>query len=232
MKLNEILTQLETLGDEEKIKFKEQKFGVTANKALGIYQKDLKEIANQIPKSNQLALDLFDTGIYEARILCAKLFDKNDLTEELMEKWVITFENWEICDTFCMGLFAKSKFAVPKALEWTSRESEFEKRAGFAIIAAYCMADKKASNDVYEKFFPIVIQNATDERIYVKKAISWALRNIGKRNNDLTKKAINVAQQMRQIDNQTASWIGRDVLRELEGEKVNVLDYPRHIYRK
>jgi 3-methyladenine DNA glycosylase AlkD len=231
MTFKQIISELQRLGDKDKIVLKEKKFGIVANNSLGIYHNDLKELANLIDKDNQLAIELFDSGIYEARILCSKLYNINDLTENLMEKWVTTFENWEICDTFCMGLFAKSKFAISKAIEWTDRENEFEKRAGFTIIAAYCMADKKANNKTFEQFLPIINRHSTDDRIYVKKAVNWALRNIGKRNKDLNKKAIKVANDLIKLDNKTATWIAKDALKELQGEKVNILDYPRIIYR-
>ncbi len=231
MTFKQIISELQRLGDKDKIVLKEKKFGIVANNSLGIYHNDLKELAKLIDKDNQLAIQLFDSGIYEARILCSKLYNINDLTENLMEKWVTTFENWEICDTFCMGLFAKSKFAISKAIEWTDRENEFEKRAGFTIIAAYCMADKNTNNEIFEQFLPIIYRHSTDDRIYVKKAVNWALRNIGKRNKDLNRKAIKVANDLIKLDNKTATWIAKDALKELQGETVNILDYPREIYR-
>ena len=227
-----IINQLHQLADPEKVAYKQKKYGIIANNALGVYQKDLKELAKKIGKNNNLAIQLFDTNIYEARLLCSKIYDPKALTIELMEQWVSTFENWEICDSFCMGLFAKSQFAVAKAKEWTLRTKEFEKRAGFTIIAAYCMADKKAANEVYEQFFPIIKNAATDDRIYVKKAVNWALRNIGKRNKDLNKKAIALAEEILELEAKAAKWIAKDALRELTSEKLNVLDYPRAIYRK
>lgn len=231
MTFEKTMVLLNHLSNKDKIILKEKKFGIISKNSLGIYHKDLKEIAKLIGKDNQLAIQLFDSEIYEARILCSKIFDVKNLTEELMEKWVATFENWEICDSFCMGLFAKSKFAVSKAIEWTNRENEFEKRAGFTIIAAYCMADKKASNEVFEQFFAILKREATDDRIYVKKAVNWALRNIGKRNKDLNKKTITVANDLINLNNKTATWIAKDALRELQADKINILDYPREIYR-
>ncbi|MBK8807202.1 MAG: DNA alkylation repair protein [Bacteroidales bacterium] len=231
MTFKQIISELQRLGDKDKIVLKEKKFGIVANNSLGIYHNDLKELAKLIDKDNQLAIQLFDSGIYEARILCSKLYNINDLTENLMEKWVTTFENWEICDTFCMGLFAKSKFAISKAIEWTDRENEFEKRAGFTIIAAYCMADKNTNNEIFEQFLPIIYRHSTDDRIYVKKAVNWALRNIGKRNKDLNRKAIKIANDLIKLDNKTATWIAKDALKELQGETVNILDYPREIYR-
>lgn len=232
MTLNKIISKLHSLENKDKIILKEKKFGIIANNSLGIYHKDLKEIAKEVGRNNELAIQLFDSGIYEARILCSKIFNPKDITESLMEKWVVTFENWEICDSFCMGLFAKSEFAIPKALEWSKREKEFEKRAGFVIMASYCMADKQADNKVFEQFFPIIKREVHDERIYVKKTINWALRNIGKRNIDLNKKTIEVTNEILLIKSKSAKWIAKDALRELKSEKVNILDYPREVFRK
>ncbi|MBQ4801928.1 DNA alkylation repair protein [Aquimarina sp. MMG015] len=232
MTYDEIIVYLNELKDPEKIFFKEKKFGIVAHNSLGIYHKDLKELAKDIGKGrNDLALQLFDSNIYEGRLLCSKLFNTNDVTEELMEKWVKTFENWEICDSFCMGLFAKSKFALAKIIDWTKRKPEFEKRAGFAIMAAYCMADKKSDNELFEQFFPIIKKEANDDRLYVKKAINWALRNIGKRNIDLNKKAIKVANQLLELKSSSAIWIAKNALNELQKENVRISDYPRNIYR-
>lgn len=226
-----IISRLEKMGDPEKVAFKQKKYNIVSTNSLGVYHKDLKEIAKEVKQDDQLALELFDTNIYEARLLCSKIFNPKNLTEELMEKWVVTFENWEICDSFCMGLFAKSQFAIAKIKEWTKREKEFEKRAGFVIVAAYCMADKKARNEVYEQFLPIIYREVEDERVYVKKAVNWALRSIGKRNIDLNKKAIAEAKKIIKLDSKAAQWIAKDALRELEKESVNILDYPREIYR-
>ena len=231
MKLEEVLACLYDLQDEEVVRYKEKKFGVVSHNSLGIYHKDLRVIAKEIGKDNDLALQLFDSGIYEARLLCSKIFNSKDLTSELMESWVVTFENWEICDSFCMGLFAKSGLAIDKIQNWTKREAEFEKRAGFAIMAAYCMADKKAANSVYEAFFPLIKRDANDDRLYVRKAVNWALRSIGKRNIDLNDRAIHMAHEIVALDSKAAKWIGKDAIRKLEADTVNILDYPRTIYR-
>ncbi len=228
---NQVIARLKALANPDKVALKKKKFGIISTNALGIYHKDLKILAKEIGMDSDLAMDLFDTDIYEARILCSNLFKLEDLTEEILEKWVTSFENWEICDSFCMRLVAKSKWAVPKILEWVDRKREFEKRAGFTTIAAYCMADKKAENKVYEQFFPIIKNASTDERLYVKKAVNWALRGIGKRNIDLNKQAVVVAKEILELNTKSAKWIAKDALRELEKEGVNILDYPRAIYR-
>jgi 3-methyladenine DNA glycosylase AlkD len=130
-----------------------------------------------------------------------------------------------------MSLFSKSNFAVPKTIEWSERQPEFEKRAGFATLASYCMANKTSENAHFEQFFPILIREANDDRLYVKKAVNWALRSLGKRNSDLKIKAINVANQILEFENKSAKWIAKDVLSELENDGVRMSDYPRAIYR-
>lgn len=232
MTYDEVMDRLHQLADPEKVEFKKKKFGVVAHNSIGVYHKDLKGLAKEIGADHELALRLFDSGLYEGRLLCSKLFRPKHLTEELMEKWTATFENWEICDSFSMGIYARSSFAVRKAVEWSEREAEFEKRAAFAIMAAYCMADKKADNAVFESFFPIIIREAKDERTYVKKAVNWALRNIGKRNIDLHRRASEVAKEILSLDDKTASWIAKDALREFEKKGLNVMGYPRSVYER
>lgn len=232
MTTDQIIEILNSKADPKKVRYKESKFGIVSNNALGIYHKELKELAKELPKDDKIAIELFESNIYEARLLCSKLFNPNNLTATLMDKWTSTFENWEICDSFCMGLFAKSKYARPKAIEWSSRKREFEKRAGFATIAAFCMADKESKNKVYEEFFPLIKRECTDERVYVKKAVNWALRNLGKRNIDLKIKAITVAEEIQNVNSKAAKWIAKNALKELKSNNVRMSDYPRKIYRK
>ena len=231
MKFDAVIAVLEDLKDDEKIRIKREKFGIVANNSLGIYHKDLKVLAKELGRNNDLAMQLFESGIYEARILCSKMLQPADITEDLMETWVSTFDNWEICDSFCMGLFAKSPFARQKILEWTLRNNEFEKRAGFVIMAAYCMADKNADNEIFKQFFPLIVRESTDSRVYVKKAVNWALRNIGKRNVDLNYAAIEVANNLSMFESKSAKWIGNNALREIGKPDVSTLDYPRFLYR-
>ncbi|MEM7183191.1 MAG: DNA alkylation repair protein [Spirochaetota bacterium] len=231
MQVKQILSELHKLADPEKVSYKEKKFGVISHNALGIYHQDLKLLAKTIPKDAKLAEQLFDSGIYEARLLCSKIFPLAELSEDLMEKWVVTFENWEICDSFCMGLFAKSEFAIAKIFTWCEREAEFEKRSAFATIASYCMADKHAANKVFQKFFPLIKQACMDERLYVKKAVNWALRSIGKRNPDLREKAILCSKQILQKDSKSDQWIASNALKELENPKLRLSNYPRNVYQ-
>ncbi len=227
----QIVERLEALADEEVILQKQKKFGIVGTNMLGIYHRDLNSLLKEIPKSSELALELYATGIYEARLITAKIFKPKDLTPALMEEWIEIFNNWEICDSFCMGVFSRSKLAVPKIVAWADREEEFERRAAFATMAGFCSSDKKSTNEVFEAFFPLILKAADDDRLYVKKAVNWALRSIGKRNRDLQKSAIELAEELLEMPFKSAQWIAKDALKELKSETVRMSDYPRSVYR-
>lgn len=230
MNLQETLDRLRSISDPEVVAIKQSRFGIIANQAWGIYQKDLDSLAKEIGQDNQLAFELFETGIYEAKLLCSKICDPTTITSNQMNRWVATFENWEICDSFCMGCFTKTHEALNNAFAWTESSEEFVKRAGFVIMAAYGFADKTAINSLFEQFFPIIEREANDDRTYVKKAVNWALRNIGKRNYDLHKGAIAVSYRLLASDKKSAKWIARNALSELEKADVHMLNYPRVTY--
>src|ERR1041385_8748470 len=209
MELHEILQQLEAMGSSETKKIKEH-FAIKAENSHGIFLKELDALAKKIGKNDDLALRLFDTGIYEARLLTSRLFNPKHITEPLMDKWVSVFDNWEICDTFCMGFMGRSKFVLPKTFEWAEREPEYQKRAGFALMVAYSLTDKDAGNEVIRRFFPVMVKHANDERKYVMKGINWALRQVGKRNQDLHSEAIAVANEIVALDTKPPRWIAKD----------------------
>ena len=232
MTTKEVISLLKSKADPSIVNYKRSKFGIEAINAIGIYQKELNQLARQIPRDHELALKLFETNIYEARLLCSKLCDPHKVTLNQMDDWVQTFDNWEICDTFCLGVFAKHPMVVSKIVEWATHEKEFVKRAAFATIAGYCSADKTSNNDIFKSFFSIILRECTDSRVYVKKAINWALRSIGKRNEDLKLQAIQLANEILRLENKTANWIAKDTLRELNNPKVRISQYPRSIYKK
>lgn len=232
MTYKQIINELHKLGNPEINAYKQKKFGVHSTNALGIYMKDLNALLKQIPKDDELAMQLFDSEIYEAKILCSKLFKPKNLTPAQMEKFILSFDNWEICDSFSMKLFARSNHAVAKIYEWSNRSKEFEKRASFATMAAYCMADKKSTNDVFLPFLELIQSASKDDRIYVRKAVNWALRSIGKRNVDLQQAVIAFSEELSKSENKTTQWIAKDALKELQQYKVRISDYPRAIYRK
>lgn len=226
-----ILTKLKTMGSAETKAIKER-FAISAEPSHGIFLKDLDALAKKIGKDDVLALALFETGIYEAQLLCSRLFSPRHITPALMEKWVAAFVNWEICDTFCMGFMGKSPHALYKAFEWVAYLGEYQKRAGFVLMVAYAFTDKDAPNDEIRRFFPVMHEHANDDRTYVMKGINWALRQVGKRNPDLHREAIATAHEILALGSKPARWIAKDALRQLQSPKVYFKNYPRAIYSK
>ena len=191
------------------------RFGIISEKNLGISVTTIRNFARKIGKDHNLALKLWNTGIRDARMVAACIDDPKIVIKEQMEKWVKDFNSWDLCDHTCGHLFDKTPYAYEKAKEWTNRSEEFQKRAGFALIAWLSVHDKKKDDSIFEQFFPLIIKQSTDDRNYVKKSVSWALKNIGKRNLNLNKKAIEVAKIIKKIDSNPAKWIASDVIRDL-----------------
>jgi 3-methyladenine DNA glycosylase AlkD len=196
------------------------RFGITSKKAYGVPMPELRKLARQIGKDHDLAQRLWVSGVLDARTLAALVDDPEQVTEEKMESWVADFDNWAICDTCCGSLFDRTKFAYRKAAEWSKREEEFVKRAGFALMAWLAVHDKKAEDRRFTRFLPLIKRQARDERNYVKKAVNWALRQVGKRNAALNREAVGLAEEIREIDSRAARWIAADALRELRSEAV------------
>ncbi|MFO7623022.1 MAG: DNA alkylation repair protein [Anaerolineales bacterium] len=196
------------------------RYGINPDNTLGVSMPVLRAIARQIRKNHPLALELWDSGIHEARILAALIADPKQVDEELIERWVHDFDSWDVCDQVCSNLFDKTPFAYHKAVEWAGRQPEYVKRAGFVLMAALAVHDKKAPDQAFEAFFPIILREAVDERNFVKKAVNWALRGIGKRNRALNIQAIDFAQHIAQLDSRVARWIASDALRELTSSKI------------
>ena len=231
MKLTEVLDWMHERADKENAIFKAKKFGIDAKHAIGLYQKDINEIAKLIKRDDDLAVQLFETDIHEARLLCAKIYTPKNLDEALMQYWVETFDNWESTDTFCMKCFAKCPLAIKMATKWLEDDREFIRRSGFVLLACYGFSHKNEDNAIFESFFVHNKKYANDERNFVKKANNWALRSIGKRNVDLKAKAIAVAEELLHTDSKAAKWIAKDALKELKSPDVKMQDYPRHLYR-
>jgi 3-methyladenine DNA glycosylase AlkD len=219
MTVDQILSQLESLGVEED-RAGMARFGIHVEKAYGIRIPVLRKMAKDIGTDHELAQALWETEMHEARILASMIDDPSRVCEAQMEAWVKDFNSWDLCDQVCGNLFDKTELAFDKAVEWAGREEEYVKRAGFAIMAWAAVHLKSVPDDVFIDYFPVIVREATDERNFVKKAVNWALRNIGKRNLALNAKAIEVAREIEQIDDKTAKWIAKDALRELTGEKV------------
>ncbi len=219
MEYEEVINKLKDLSQNKSTE-QMARFGITPKKAYGVKIPDLRTFAKKIGKDHQLAARLWESDIRETRILACMIDDPNTVTEEQMEQWVMDFDYWELCDQCCMNLFEKMPIAYMKAVEWSFRDGEFVKRAGFALMARLAVSDKKAEDAKFEKFFPHIIRESVDERNYVKKAVNWALRQIGKRNIPLNEKALEVSNKIHKIDSKSAKWIASDALRELESEAV------------
>jgi 3-methyladenine DNA glycosylase AlkD len=196
------------------------RFGIAVDHRLGVSVPDMRKTAKEFAKDHRLALELWETGIAEARILASMIDDPEQVTEKQMEKWVKDFNSWDVCDQVCSNLFEKTPWAWKKILEWAGREEEFIKRAAFALMACLAWHEKNAPDGNFIKLLPLLKRGATDDRNFVKKAVNWALRNIGKRNGKLNRKAIKVAKEIKRIDSKTAHWIASDAIRELESNAV------------
>jgi len=226
MDVQAILDQIKTLGNPESVAGM-ARFGIRPGQVYGVSMPTLRQMAKDIGRDHALAGQLWDSGIHEARILASLVDDPKHVTEAQMEQWVLDFDSWDVCDQCCNNLFQKTDYGYAKAVEWSGREEEYVKRAGFVLMARIAVADKTADDAAILPFLPIIQREAVDERNFVKKAVNWALRQIGKRNLNLNAAAIETAEAIHQIDSKAARWIAVDALRELQSEKVQ--EKLRHI---
>jgi len=214
-----VLRELKEVADP-KVRAKLAYFGVNVPKAYGISAPVLHAFARHIGKDQSLAEELWSTAIHEARILAALIGEAEKITAAQMELWVRDFDSWDLVDTACCYLYAHAKPAWDKVYEWSRRRSEFEKRAAFSLAAYLAYKDKAAGDRKFERFLAVIERESYDERNFVRKAVNWALRNIGKRNLRLNAAAIRSAERIRQQDSRTSRWIAADALRELKSEAV------------
>ncbi len=219
MRVGEVLKRLKARGDPESLEGM-ARFGIATEKAYGVRVPELRKLARDVGTDHELALQLWDTGVHEARILASMVDDPVLVGAEQMEAWARDFDSWDLCDQCCMNLFDRTPFAWRKAMEWSTREEEFVKRAAFALMASLAVHDKEAADEEFADLLPIIRRESVDERNFVKKAVNWALRQIGKRNLVLNTKAISTAEEILEIGSKSARWIASDALRELTGEKV------------
>jgi 3-methyladenine DNA glycosylase AlkD len=219
MHCKDILQQLKSLSDPEAVSGV-ARFGINPSNTYGVSIPALRKMAREIGKDHPLAQQLWSSGIHEARILSGMIDIPEMVSEEQMEAWAVDFDSWDVCDQACSNLFDKTEFAYQKAVEWSSRKEEFVKRAGFVLMAALAVHDKKANDEELLKFLPIIKREAVDDRNFVRKAVNWALRQIGKRNLNLNNAAIETAKEIQGIESKAARWIASDALRELTSEKV------------
>lgn len=217
---NDIIARLRVLGKAENLAGM-ARFGINVETALGTGMVPIRQMAKTIKRNHTLAIDLWHSGLHEARILATIIADPKQTTPELAEEWVSAFNSWDLCDQACGNLFCLLPWAYDKAAEWCSREPEFQRRAGFALIAYLAVHDKKAHSTQFYPFFDLIEKYAFDGRNFVKKAVNWALRQMGKRKgNELSQKAIECAQKLLQQPHKAARWTATDALREFEAKKL------------
>lgn len=218
-KEKDLLARLESLGDPANLAGM-ARFGITPQKSFGLSIPELRRLAEEIGPDHALAQRLWSLGVRETQIL-ASLIDRPELvTAAQMERWAGDFDYWEMCDQCCQNLFGRALLAWAKAREWAVREEEFVKRAGFVLMARLAVIEKKAPDEAFEIFLPLIKKEAADGRRNVKKGVSWALRQIGKRNKRLHELAVRTAEALRRSEAPSARWIAGDALRELQSEKI------------
>lgn len=196
------------------------RFGIQSSNSFGVSVPKIRTLAREIGLDHELALRLWATGLHDARLLATMIDDPSHLTIDQMDKWVHDFDSWDIVDGSCGNLFDKTPFAVAKAREWCKREEEFVKRAGFVLMAELAVHDRQAKDKQFLDFLLLITGGASDNRNFVKKAVNWALRQIGKRNLRLNKAAVSTALKIQKMESGSAKWIASDALRELKSSQV------------
>lgn len=189
------------------------RYGISSMGTLGVPMPSLRKMARELGKNHELALALWDTGVHEARILAVYIDDPSQVSESQMERWASEIDTWDVCDQACGNLFDRTPFAVGKAFEWSERDETFVKRAGFVLMAELAVHDKTLPDETFQAFLPVILRHSNDERNFVKKAINWALRQIGKRNSRLNRAAIEAAEKIQDSASPAARWVAADALR-------------------
>lgn len=196
--------------------------GINVDRAIGVSIPNCRMVARRHRGDHELALGLWTTGIHEVRIVAAMVDDPAEVTVEQMDAWVIDLDSWDLCDQVCGNLFARTRMSFDRAEAWVRRDEEFVRRAGFAIVASRAAWDHRPETPdaIFLPWLSEIERAATDDRNYVKKAVSWALRQIGKRSTGLNEAAVTRCERLIEMENRSARWIARDALRELRSEDV------------
>lgn len=218
--VKEIIVELERRRHPEALEGM-ARYGIDVTRAYGIAMPCLREIAKRAGRDHALAGRLWKTGLREARIVAAMVDDPRAVTSEQMERWVKDFASWDVCDGACLHLLSRAAHAWEKAVEWSGRTAEFQKRAGFVLMAQLAVHDNKAADERFLEFLPIIMRESSDERNFVKKAVNWALRQIGKRSLLLNRAAVQAAREISHIDLPAARWVAADAIRALTGAEVH-----------
>jgi 3-methyladenine DNA glycosylase AlkD len=219
MSAPDLIAHLRSLANPENV-VGQRRFGITPKtEHLGISMPALRKLARKHRNDHAQTLELWASGIHEARILAALTEDPSQVNRAQANRWVRDFDSWDICDHVCGEVFPYVRFALERAHAWSGQRSEFVKRAGFVVMARMAVRRKDLPDEVFQKFLPIIRREATDERNFVRKAVNWALRQIGKRSAGLRRAAIAEAKAIAKIDSRAARWIAADALRELQPPK-------------
>ncbi len=209
-----VLARLAELGEPRNVEGL-ARYGIVAKKAFGVPVGVLQAEAMRLGRDHDLALELWESGWYEARLLAAFVDEPERVTLAQMNAWAKDFDNWGVCDTVCLHLFDRSKLAYGRIAPWAKRREEFVKRAGFALLASLALHDKKAADERFFESFELLEHAAADGRNFVKKAVSWALRSIGHRSLASNARAVALARKLASDSDATRRWVGKDVLRDL-----------------
>ena len=196
------------------------RFGINVEKAFGLSTPLMRKMAKQIGVNHNLALELWETGYHEARHIASMIDDPKLVTKSQMNKWVRDFNSWDICDGTCSNLFRKTSFAIEKIFEWCDKKEEYIRRAGFSLMCYVAVHDKRRDDEDFLQFFPLIKKHSLDERNFVKKAVNWSLRQIGKRSKFLNKEALKLAYEIQRLNSKSARWIANDAIRELKNQKI------------
>ena len=219
MDKNEVLAWLKRRGSQRTVEGM-ARYGIKAKLVFGVQMGTLGSLSKRLGKDHALALELWESGWYEARLLAALVDDPQRVTRRQMNAWAASFENWADCDTACFKLFDRTPFAWEKARQWSGSPREFVKRGGFALMACLALHDKSAPDKKFLAFLSLIEKGARDGRNFVKKAVSWALRSIGRRNLGLNAAALTMARRLALSEEAAPRWVGKDSLRELSSSKV------------
>lgn len=196
------------------------RYGIVADRVFGVSVGTLQQLARRVGRDHHLALSLWETGWYEARMLTAFVDEPERVTSGQMDRWARDFDNWAICDTVCFHLFDRTPHAWRKIAPWSRRRDEFVKRAAFALLAGLALHDKVAGNEPFLRALPLIEREAADDRNFVKKGVSWALRVLGRRNRALNAAAVETSRRLAASSAPAARWVGKDALKELTSPKV------------
>ena len=215
MTYEQVMRRLRALGDPAAVAGM-ARFGINPQGTLGVPVPALRRLARELGTDHALARRLWASGVHEARILASMVEDPARVTRAQMDRWARAFDSWDVCDQCCLNLFRRSPHARAQALTWSGRSEPFVKRAGFALMAVLAVHDRQAPDADFEPFLEAIAREAADERNEVRKAVNWALRQIGKRNPRLRRRAMAVARRLKRSESRAARWVGSDALRELE----------------